>query len=85
MPPHEAAALRRRREACQPAITALRAPDSFTAQRQIGPNGAHHPATLYALAQRAEKDETGGSTNLYARISNRLSQLVESVGGPGRR
>ncbi len=59
--------------------TALRAPDGFTAPRSIGPNGAHLPATLYELAQSAERDHPGGSNDVYARIANRLSQLVENV------
>jgi len=59
--------------------SALRAPDSFTAPRTIGPNGAHLPATLYELAQAAERDHPGGSEDVYARVANRLSQLVENV------
>ncbi len=59
--------------------SALRAPDSFTAPRTIGPNGAHLPATLYELAQRAERDHAGGSDDVYAGVATRLSQLVENV------
>jgi predicted ATPase len=59
--------------------SALRAPDEFTAPRSIGPNGAHLPATLYELAQSAERDHSGGMKDVYARVANRLSQLVENV------
>lgn len=59
--------------------TALRAPDDFTAPRTMSANGLHLPATLYALAQAATQSERGGDINLYARIANRLSELVEEV------
>jgi predicted ATPase len=59
--------------------SALRAPDGFTASRSIGPSGAHLPATLYELAQTAERDHPGGAGDVYARVANRLSQLVENV------
>lgn len=59
--------------------SALRAPDGFTASRSIGPNGAHLPATLYELAQTAERHRPGGAADVYARVANRLSQLVENV------
>ena len=36
--------------------SALRAPDGFTAPRSVGPDGAHLPATLYDLAQAAQRD-----------------------------
>jgi predicted ATPase len=59
--------------------TALRAPDSLTAPHSIGPRGLHLPATLYALARSAERERPGGAADLYARIANRLSELVENV------
>lgn len=59
--------------------SALRVPDGFTAPRSIGPNGAHLPATLYELAQTAERDHPGGSEDVYARVANRLSQFVENM------
>src|ERR1035438_5692801 len=46
--------------------SALRAPDGFTALRTIGPNEAHLPATLYELAQTAERDHSGGAADVYA-------------------
>jgi len=59
--------------------SALRAPDEFSASRSIGPNGAHLPATLYELAQEAERSHRGGAEDVYASVANRLSQLVENV------
>jgi predicted ATPase len=59
--------------------SALRAPDSFTAPKNIGANGAHVPATLYHLAQREAQKAPGGDENLYARIANRLAKLAENV------
>lgn len=59
--------------------SALRSPDSFTAPRTIGANGAHLPATLHELAQAAEREKRGGGDDVYARVANRLSQLVENV------
>lgn len=59
--------------------SALRAPDGFTAPRSIAPNGAHLPATLFELAQAAERVEPGGSENVLAQMANRLSELVENV------
>ena len=59
--------------------SALRAPDTFTAPRSIGPNGAHLPATLYRLSQAAQAKYPGGDRDVYARVANKLSQLVENV------
>jgi predicted ATPase len=59
--------------------TALRAPDSLTAPHSIGPSGLHLPATLFALAQSAEHGRAGGAADLYTRVANRLSELVENV------
>jgi predicted ATPase len=61
--------------------SALRAPDAFSAPRTLAPNGAHLPATLYSLAQIAESKEKGAEEDVYARVANRLSQLVEDVRG----
>ena len=61
--------------------SALRAPDDFTAPRSMGPDGAHLPATLYDLAQAAERDHPGGERDIYARVANKLSELVENVRG----
>lgn len=59
--------------------SALRAPDGLSSPRNMSSNGAHLPATLQGLAVAAERARTGGATDLYARIANRLSQLVEDV------
>ena len=61
--------------------SALRAPDGFTAPRSMGPSGAHLPATLYDLAQAAQRDRPGGERDVYARVANKLSELVENVRG----
>ena len=61
--------------------SALRAPDGFTAPRSMGPSGAHLAATLYDLAQAAQRDRPGGERDVYARVANRLSELVENVRG----
>ena len=61
--------------------SALRSPDTFTAPRNMGPSGAHLPATLYELAQAAERDHPGGQRDVYTRIANKLSELVQDVRG----
>jgi predicted ATPase len=59
--------------------TALRAPDSFTAPIHVASDGSHLPATLYTLARQGGAADAGGESDVYARISNRLSELVEDV------
>ena len=59
--------------------SALRAPDTFTAPRSMGPNGAHLPATLYGLAQIAQRKYSDGDRDVYARIANKLAELVENI------
>jgi predicted ATPase len=69
--------------------SALRSPDSFTTPRSLGTNGAHLPATLARLARleinpairlRSSSSETGDqAAALYARVANRLSELIEGV------
>jgi predicted ATPase len=59
--------------------SALRSPDAFTAPHSIDAKGAHLPATLYNLALLAGQREPGGEANLYARVANRLSELIENV------
>ena len=59
--------------------SALRAPDEFTAPRSMAPNGAHLPATLYDLAQAGQRGHPGGERDVYARVANRLSELVANV------
>ncbi|MBK9266796.1 MAG: AAA family ATPase [Polyangiaceae bacterium] len=60
--------------------SALRSADPFTAPHTIGASGDHLPATLYHLAHSAAQREPGGDQNLYARVANRLSELIENVG-----
>jgi len=71
--------------------SALRAPDLFTAPRSIATNGAHLPATLARLAKLDLTPGMGGSASrvtasgiqaeaLYARVANRLADLIEGVG-----
>lgn len=59
--------------------SALRAPDDFTAPPIISPNGSHLPATLYGIARDAAAASVGGDAGVYARVANRLSELVEQV------
>lgn len=65
--------------------SALRAPDSFTAPRTVGLQGAHLPATLHALVQAADARRAAGDSSaesgadVLTRIANRLSELVEDV------
>lgn len=50
--------------------TAMRAPDGFSAQQSIGPDGAHMPATLYRLARQRGDD-------VEALVADRVSDLVD--------
>lgn len=61
--------------------SALRAPDSFSAVSRISSSGAHVPATLSRLAHVHRRDSLarGNGSAVYARIANRLAELVESV------
>jgi predicted ATPase len=60
--------------------TALRAPDSFTAPTHVASDGSHIPATLYSLARRGSvPTDPTKDVDVYARISNRLSELVDDV------
>lgn len=65
--------------------SSLRRPDELTAPTTLGRDGAHLPATLYHLAQfgatnghdGASREEADGQ--VYARVANRLSELIEDV------
>jgi predicted ATPase len=59
--------------------TALRAPDSFTAPTHVASDGSHIPATLYSLARRGASSDPAEHVDVFAKISNRLSELVEDV------
>ncbi len=61
--------------------TALRASDPFNAPTRIGKDGSHLAATLYHLAASEEACRTSpnGGASVYARVANRLSELVNDV------
>jgi predicted ATPase len=70
--------------------SALRAPDPFTAPRSIATSGAHLPATLARLARLDINPASGRAPGLssssekqtaalYARVANRLADLIEGV------
>lgn len=60
--------------------TSLRSPDPFIAPTHVSSKGAHVPATLYSLArQQHSASDPVQDRDVYARISNRLSELVEDV------
>lgn len=58
--------------------SALRAPDPFSAAARLAPNGAHLPATLFALAKEAKR-AGDAPEDVYQRVANRLSELFENV------
>jgi predicted ATPase len=72
--------------------SALRSPDLFTAPRSIATSGAHLPATLARLARLNVNPASGRAAPppasleenqteaLYARIANRIAELIEGVG-----
>jgi predicted ATPase len=72
--------------------SALRSPDLFTAPRSIATSGAHLPATLARLAKLDVNPALGRTPSqtlsseedqpeaLYARVANRLAELIEGVG-----
>jgi len=63
--------------------SALRRPDSFTSPTVLGSDGSHLPATLYFLAKgqgfSPSADPSGRGSDVYARIANRLSSLIDDV------
>jgi predicted ATPase len=59
--------------------SALRASDSFTAPTIMGSDGSHIANTLYHLAQRTAHANKESPEDVYARISNRVSELVDDV------
>ena len=71
----------------------LRSADLFTASRSIATSGAHLPATLARLAKldinpalgptplpSRHDSEENQTEALYARVANRLAELIEGVG-----
>lgn len=59
--------------------SALRRPDDLASPRHVDANGAHLPATLFRLGQEEDRVRIGFAQDLYQRIANRLSDLVEDV------
>jgi predicted ATPase len=59
--------------------SALRSPDPFGAPRTVASNGSHLAATLHGLAMNAERVEPGSGRDVYQRVANRLSSLLENV------
>lgn len=63
--------------------TALRKADPFTAPSKMSANGEHLPSALYHLAQRTATSnghpDEAQSAAAYARIANRLAELIEDV------
>ena len=65
--------------------SALREPDEFTAPTRIGSSGSHLAATLHHLAgesARPKDDDAKSPTrnnDVYARIANRLAELIDDV------
>jgi predicted ATPase len=55
----------------------LRAPDPFATEPGITSNGAHMPATLYAL----QHGQGGAGADIYARVARRVADLVDRVDG----
>ncbi|GGL97352.1 MULTISPECIES: AAA family ATPase [Micromonospora] len=57
--------------------SALRAPDSFSAPRSLGTDGAHLAATLHRIAQESGGDDQKIDPEaVYARVADRLSDLA---------
>lgn len=65
--------------------SSLRAPDSFTAPTKLGSDGSHLAATLYRMGRAGDPSEKLATSSLdnpmYAKVANRLSELLEDVRG----
>jgi predicted ATPase len=59
--------------------TALREPDRFITSPGLSANGAHIPATLFALSREFSKDGQSPENWIYEQIGNRLSELIDDV------
>ena len=65
---------------------ALRASDSFISPTKLGSDGSHLPATIYRMGRGSSKKEEGTNSktnDVYARIANRLSELIDDVNDLG--
>lgn len=58
--------------------SAMRAPDSFSAPTIMGPDGAHIASTLWRIAHTRLDDGEIDPETVYARIADRLSDLLGS-------
>lgn len=58
--------------------SSLRRPAEFNAPNHLGSDGAFLPSVLYRLAKSASEEE-GGEEAVYARIANRLGELIGDV------
>lgn len=63
----------------QPEPSALREPDSFRAPARLGDDGENLAATLESLGERAENSLSGGRSQFFATLANRVAQLIEDV------
>lgn len=65
--------------------SALRRPDDLRATPTLGADGSHLAATLYRLARgnggasRNGEPDVNAASRVYARLANRLSQLIDDV------
>jgi predicted ATPase len=64
--------------------SALRMPASFTSPKKLGPDGSNLPSTLYRLAGKGHIEGDEGEISVhsgavYARLANRLSELIDDV------
>ena len=60
--------------------SSLRAPDIFNAPTNLGSYGSHLAATLYRMAtQSPDGKRAVNSIDVYARVANRLSELINDV------
>jgi predicted ATPase len=59
--------------------SSLRNPDSFNAPAHIDANGAHLASTLHRLTRTHAPNGSHDEAAVYARVANRLSELVEDV------
>lgn len=57
--------------------SALRKPDPFTATPELGSDGSHLPSTILRLANPSTNGKV--QEEVYARIANRLAELIEDV------
>lgn len=58
---------------------ALRKPDEISAPEKLGANGAHLAATLFRLAKDGKDGAATPSRGVYAKIANRLADLIDDV------